>query len=237
MSERTRARIALVLVAVIGAVVVAAMLDAVDVLEQSELDARSLSIGDAVYVVAPPVTAAAVSVPTISAPTTEPAPTRGGPVAAVTPSATATRGTQVQATPTDPPPPSTVPMWAGPIPVYGNRGGCTIENATIITARFAARGASRDTQEWALRMVSRETGCDTSKRNRNERTRDDSYGICQLNARSGHFGPNGILSGWDRDRLLVDLVYAADACAHMWTVCSRGPWTPPYSCTTPSELR
>ena len=131
--------------------------------------------------------------------------------------------------------PTTNPMWAGPIPEYRPGAACTVERATIITDAFRAAGASTDTQLWALTVASRESNCDNTAHNHNTRTRDDSYGWCQLNARSGHFGSNGILAGWDRDRLLTDFAYNTDACVAMWSVCGRGPWSPPYSCKKPTS--
>ena len=99
-----------------------------------------------------------------------------------------------------------------------------MSRATIITERFAAAGASWDTQVWALKVASRESGCDNNQRNNNASTGDDSFGWCQLNARAGHFGSNGILAGWDRWLLLTNFTYNTDACVRMWQECGRGPW-------------
>jgi hypothetical protein len=190
-------------------------------------------------------TATLVTEPTAdtSSPTTSTSPdpvtpsTVAGPVGSVTSSAHARRGTSVPVTTPPQPVVVTAPVWSGPIPNYRGRGACTVDAATVITSVFAAAGASVATQEWALLVASRETGCDTSLRNLNPRTGDDSYGWCQLNARAGHFGSSGILAGFDRDRILVDLDYASRACVRLWSVCGRGPWTPPYSCSVPPELR
>ena len=131
--------------------------------------------------------------------------------------------------------PTIDPLWSGPIPAYRPGGACTIERATVITDVFRAAGASTDTQIWALTVASRESNCDNTAHNYNTRTRDDSYGWCQLNARSGHFGSNGVLAGWDRNRLLTDFGYNTEACVAMWAVCGRGPWSPPYSCRVPTS--
>ena len=132
--------------------------------------------------------------------------------------------------------PTTNPLWAGPIPEYRPGAACTVERATIITDAFRAAGASTDTQLWALTVASRESNCDNTAHNYNTATRDDSYGWCQLNARSGHFGSDGILAGWDRDRLLIDFVYNTDACVAMWMVCGRGPWNAGnYYCKVPAS--
>lgn len=236
MSERTRYRLAGLGIVIIVVGFIAATAGVLDLREQADVDA--ITIDAPSYVVASPVTEATTPPSTASTPvpaSTSNRPPAGvdGPVASVTSQPTITRGTAVQLTPTLPPPPM---PWLAAIPEYGNRGACTADEATVITSRFAARGASPDSQSWALWIASRETGCDTSQHNVNQRTRDDSYGWCQLNARAGHFGPNGVLAGWDRNRLLTDLAYASDACAQMWAVCGRGPWQPPYSCSPPEEL-
>lgn len=128
--------------------------------------------------------------------------------------------------------------WTGPIPNYRGRGACTADEATVITAAYIAAGAELDTLVWALELVSRESGCDHTVRNVNARTRDDSYSLCQLNARAGHFGSHGVLAGWDPQRTLVDLPYAAAACAEMWRQCGRLPWRyGNYGCAIPEDLR
>lgn len=134
-----------------------------------------------------------------------------------------------------PPPPWT---WTGPLPNYGGRGACTQQEANDVSERFAAAGASWDSQLRMLTIFSRETGCDHTKRNQNSNTGDDSFGPCQLNALSGHFGPNGVLKGWDRWRILTDWYYAIDACVTMWITCGFGPWNyGNYYCSKPAELR
>lgn len=130
------------------------------------------------------------------------------------------------------PPP---PTWGEPIPRYSNHGICTSAEASIIARTFAAAGASTDTIRWALLVASRESGCDETAHNRSARTRDDSFGVFQLNARSGHFGPGGILAGFDRWALLTDFELNARAATTLWQTCGRGPWSPPYSCSEPTS--
>lgn len=139
------------------------------------------------------------------------------------------RGAQVQVVT---PPPST---WSGDIPEYGNRGACTPAEASIIARTFAAAGASTDTIRWALLVASRESGCDEDTHNRSSRTRDDSFGVFQLNALGGHFGSSGILAGFDPWALLTDFELNARAAVTLWQTCGRLPWTPPYGCSEPSS--
>ncbi len=139
-----------------------------------------------------------------------------------------------QITDTIPPP----YRWTGPLPNYDNRGACTADQATVITAKFIAAGAELDTLVWALTIISRESGCDHTRYNGNARTGDDSYSLCMVNARAGHFGPYGALNGWDRNRMLVDFDYAADACVQLWRTCGRLPWRyGNYGCAPPADLR
>lgn len=134
--------------------------------------------------------------------------------------------------------PETPPQWNGSIPeYYGTGTGCTQEQATIVANIMWAKGASDDTVTWMLKTMSRESTCDSSVVNDNPRTSDNSWGLCQLNVLSGHFGSNGILNGWDRYRFAYDFVYNVEACVHLWTVCGRGPWNyGNYYCSKPSEL-
>lgn len=145
------------------------------------------------------------------------------------------RGTQVQVVATIAPPTTVAPyVWTGDIPEYGGRGRCTVEQATVITEAFANAGASLDTQTWALLIASRESGCENDTLFDNDATRDTSYGWCQLNARSGHFGDSGVLAGWEPTLILADFVYNTAACVRMWSVCGRGPWIKgDYGCRTP----
>lgn len=135
---------------------------------------------------------------------------------------------------TDTVPPPTY-VWTGPIPAAYVGLACPQHEADVIALRFLRAGASRSTVEWALYTISRESGCRHWLRNHNLSTGDDSFGLCQLNALAGHFGPNGVLAGWDRWRLLEDFSYNVDACVKMWTVCGRGPWNRDgYYCTRPT---
>jgi hypothetical protein len=152
------------------------------------------------------------------------------------PSATRGVAVLVESTTTIPAP----RVWDGPIAeYYGAGSGCTGEEANVVARAFWQVGASDETVSWALRMMSRESTCDPTVVNNNRRTGDDSWGLCQINALAGHFdAPDGIVSWWDRTLFAYDFNYNAHACAHLWTVCGRGPWTyGNYYCSTPDELR
>lgn len=132
---------------------------------------------------------------------------------------------------------TTLPGWSQPIPdYYGGGTGCTPAEADIVARRMRLVGATDDSIEWMLKVMSRESGCDPSAHNGNRRTGDDSWGLCQLNVLAGFFNADGILAGIDRHRFAADFTYNVDACTLLWTVCGRGPWTPPYSCRPPTEL-
>jgi peptidoglycan hydrolase-like protein with peptidoglycan-binding domain len=131
------------------------------------------------------------------------------------------------------------PNWrlVNGIPVYGNRRGCTRENADIIAREFAKDGADASTQQFFIYIASREGGCDYTSVNFNMQTRDDSHCTFQLNALSGMFEPSGQLGrrGWTTDSVKQSMANCADAASDLWVFCARGPWTPPYSCTPPWE--
>jgi len=151
--------------------------------------------------------------------------------------ATATRGTAVQVETTIATTTTTLPRWISSIPeYYGPGSGCSQDEADIIARAFWSRGASDDTVMWALGMISRESTCDSAAHNGNRRTGDDSWGLCQINALAGHFSSNGIVAWYDRFRFAVDFGYNADACAHLWSVCGRGPWNyGDYYCEQPTS--
>lgn len=143
-------------------------------------------------------------------------------------------GNITQIAPTLPPP----YQWTGPLPAGAPWGiPCTRGEASVLAAKMLAIGAGNSDIEFMLGVFGRESGCRYWVHNYNRATRDDSYSLCQLNAMSGHFGPNGVLYGWDRWRMLDDFVYAVDACIEMWTICGRGPWVKPYGCSVPEVLR
>lgn len=131
------------------------------------------------------------------------------------------------------------PNWrlVNGIPVYGNRRGCTKENADIIAREFAKDGADASTQQLFIYFASREGGCDHTSVNFNMQTRDDSHCTFQLNALSGMFEPHGELGrrGWNVNNVKESMANCADAASDLWVYCARGPWTPPYSCTPPWE--
>lgn len=146
------------------------------------------------------------------------------------------RGTAVQVETT-----TTIPQpreWLGPLPsFYGGDTGCSRDEASTIARTMWKVGASDSSIEWMLSMISRESLCDPAAHNGNRRTGDDSWGLCQQNVLAGHFDSDGILAGFDRYQFATDFEYNAAACAHMWSICGRGPWTRgDYGCRQPAEL-
>ena len=132
-----------------------------------------------------------------------------------------------------------LPEWTGSIPeVYGEGSGCTQEEASIIARALWDRGASDDSVTKMLRIISRESLCDSSAHNDNSRTRDDSWGLCQQNNLSGWFDEGKLLENYDRYAFASDFALNAESCAVMWAECSVGPWNyGNYYCSTPKELR
>ena len=142
----------------------------------------------------------------------------------------------VAPTTTAPPP---EPEWTGNIPEhYGPGSGCSRAKATIIARQMWAVGASDESVEWMLRIVSRESRCDSAAHNGDRSTGDDSYGLCQQNNLSGWFSEGKLLESFDRFAFATDFDLNARSCAVMWAECSKGPWTKgDYGCYTPKELR
>jgi hypothetical protein len=138
----------------------------------------------------------------------------------------AERGEQVQVNP-PPPPPTTVSerVWTGSIPAYyGGGSGCTQANANLIARAMWDVGANDQQVSRMLNIVSRESGCDSSQRNLNSRTRDDSWGFCQINVLAGFFRSNGLLAGFNRWAFADDPRSNARACAALYAQCGFGPW-------------
>ena len=130
------------------------------------------------------------------------------------------------------------PQWnltADGIPYYGNHEACDATAAAVIAAEFANDGADVDTQQWAVYIASRESGCRFDAVTVNARTRDDSQCAFQLNALSGTFAPTGELGrrGWSPDATRFSMQSCADAASDLWVICGRGPWIKPYSCVRP----
>jgi len=132
-----------------------------------------------------------------------------------------------------------LPVWTGSIPeVYGEGSGCSQAKANIIARAMWDRGASDDSVKDLLRIISRESLCDSSAHNGNTRTRDDSWGLCQQNNLSGWFDEGKLLEDYDRFAFADDFAYNAESCAVMWAECGVGPWNyGNYYCSTPRELR
>lgn len=142
-------------------------------------------------------------------------------------------------TTTIPAPPEDTRVWTGSIPeIYGEGSGCSQEEANIIARAMWDQGASDDSVKKMLRIVSRESICDSSAHNGNTRTRDDSWGLCQQNNLSGWFDEGKLLENYDRFAFGDDFALNAESCAVMWAECSVGPWNyGNYYCSTPRELR
>lgn len=132
-----------------------------------------------------------------------------------------------------------LPTWEGSLPeVYGEGSGCTREEASIIARALWDLGANDDSVKKMLRIISRESLCDSSAHNDNTRTRDDSWGLCQQNNLSGWFNEGKLLENYDRFAFASDFALNAESCAVMWAECSVGPWNyGNYYCSTPRELR
>lgn len=135
------------------------------------------------------------------------------------------------------PPAPPAPTWDGPIPeYYGAGSGCSSDRASIIAYAMWAEGAFDTDVEWMLNVVSRESTCDSSAYNGNRGTGDDSWGICQLNTLAGFFENGRILDGFDYRAFADDFHLNARACARLWSVCGRGPWTKgDYGCREPDK--
>lgn len=133
----------------------------------------------------------------------------------------AERGEQVQVNP--PPPPERV--WTGSRPAYyGGDTGCTQANANLIARAMWDVGANDQQVLRMLNIVSRESGCDSSQRNLNSRTRDDSWGFCQINVLAGWFSTGALLAGFNRWAFADDPRTNARACAALYARCGFGPW-------------
>lgn len=235
MSPLVRYRLAGLGLLAVVLVVIAAALGAVDLEEQSMLDALDAPV----YAVEPPapaigagpaggtavLSAAGVSVePTV--PSTVSPPTSSTAQLVVVPDAPAARlGNATQITPTEPPPPPTLPPTPAP-------GDCTGWGEVL-----AWYGATADEVAFFVpRILDRETGC--GRDTLNDSTGDS--GICQINPvhnRDGWFGGREFGSGgWLAElhglttRVDTDSVAWAAACITLHRVCGTGPWRPPYSC-------
>lgn len=135
---------------------------------------------------------------------------------------------------------SSWPSWrvtAEGVPYYRGRTACTVAQAGVIAAEFAARGASLDTQRWAIYVASREAGCDHTAVNIG-RT-DNSHGTHQLNAKgNGPLSPAGVLGqlGWTPAKVTASLQSSARAAADLWAICGKGPWVKgDYGCRRPTS--
>lgn len=135
---------------------------------------------------------------------------------------------------------SSWPSWrvtAQGVPFYRGHRACTLEQATVIAGAFAGKGASIDTQRWAVYVASRESGCDHTAVNIG-RT-DNSHGTHQLNAKgNGPLSSAGVLGllGWTPAKVTASLQSSAAAAADLWARCGKGPWIAgDYSCRRPTS--
>jgi hypothetical protein len=193
------------LVAVL-AVVVAAMFGAVDLEEQSMLDA----LDPPVYAVEVPVAAGVEVEPTV-APTVSPTTSSTAPLVVV-PSAPAARvGNAVQVTPTDPPPPR---------PILQPIDGACVSWAPML-AKYGIPWDEAQPVMW------RESRCSNAY-NGNAGTKDDSYGPLQVN-RYGR-----LAAWWDEGGYTQAVMStpegAVAAAAVLYHSCGWSPWRKPYGC-------
>lgn len=133
------------------------------------------------------------------------------------------------------------PLWrltADGVPYYKGRPACTPAQAYTIAAAFANRGASLDTQRWAIYVAGREGGCSYLAVRINRASGDDSHCAFQLNAApGGPLSPAGVIGsiGWTRANVKASLENCAAAAAALWARCGKGPWIQgDYSCRKPS---
>ena len=127
--------------------------------------------------------------------------------------------------------------WTGNIPQhYGDGSGCSREQSTIVANKMWDAKADDETVEWMLGVMSRESTCDPTVYNGNLETRDNSWGLCQINALAGFFKSDGLLGHYNPELFAVDFAYNADACVELWTLCGRGPWNyGNYYCDSPFD--
>ena len=117
---------------------------------------------------------------------------------------------------------------------YGSGTECSQQMADIVAVAMWDVGAPDAAVERMLGVVSRESGCDSAAYNGNTATGDDSFGLCQINRRSGWFSRGQLLSGVDPLRFAGDPTYNAEACATLYERCGFGPWRyGNYGCARP----
>lgn len=205
-------------------IVLAAMVGAIDMREQSYID----QIDPTVYAADTPVTTSAAETSVLPSPSpTVPNPTTNAPGGAnvvEVPEVSAAPLVARQSTVTDGPPPAPpVPAagdcdaWAD---VFRHHGATDIEVAFFVP-----------------RIIERESGC--GRDTLNDQTGDT--GICQVSPvhnRAGYFGRRYFdTGGWLHaihgltTRVDTDSPTWAAACLTLYRVCGSGPWTPPYSCS------
>ena len=148
----------------------------------------------------PPPPSSSVSIPSSTTPQPSPSP--------------------VTTSPPPPPPPSADGRSTHP--------QCPWE--TAIRSAWASIGASVDAQDRAVAIAWRESGCQQGAHNPNRATRDNSYGLFQLNMLPGALGP--LMTSWGfGPHNLLDGNQNIRAAVQLYAFCSYtfGPWTKPYS--------
>lgn len=151
-----------------------------------------------------------------------------------TPVTTTTSSTVVSTVVTSPPTVVTVPTTVTktlPAPPSGNRAThpqCPWEDE--IRAAFANNGASVATQDFFVAVAWRESGCKHLSHNPNTATKDDSYGLFQINMRRDALGPLMNSWGYSASSLLNGYINI-EATVRLWQYCGKGPWIRPYSCS------
>jgi len=125
--------------------------------------------------------------------------------------------------------------WQGSRPAYyGGSTGCSQYMADVVARAMWARGANNNAVTNMLAIMSRESGCTTTAFNGSDATRDTSYGLCQINQRSGIFRPGQILAGYSPGAFAGNPEYNAAACATLWANCGFHPWQKGnYGCHRP----
>ncbi len=95
-----------------------------------------------------------------------------------------------------------------------------------IRSAFAIVGASIEQQDYMVYVAWRESRCTETAHNGNRATRDDSYGIFQLNLLPGALGP--LMNSWGYGAWnLLDGATNIEAAAKLFSYCNGyGPWVP-----------
>lgn len=100
----------------------------------------------------------------------------------------------------------------------------------LIRQAFANAGASINVQDFFVYVAWRESKCTQIAHNNNAATKDDSYGLFQINMLPKALGP--LMTSWGyTGSMLLDGDIAIEAAVRLWQKCGQGPWVKPYSCS------